>query len=77
MKKVDLNHEIEITDPNKEMDIEVDYRCFFAPNKAFAPMTLWTSIHEGTSLQKEIARGKESYEKDYEKVEVMEVRVDL
>ena len=75
METFDLNHEIEPTD-SEEIDIEIDYKCHFG-SKAFSPMTIYTSIHEGTSLQKEIREGKARYEKDYEKVEVIEVRVDL
>jgi len=76
MNPVPLNTEIEIEDPNAEIDIEIDYRCFFTPNKAFAPMTVFRSIYEGETLQQAIAKGKKRYEKDYHKVEVMAVRVD-
>tara|TARA_R110000787_G_scaffold257509_1_gene362687 strand:- start:496 stop:741 length:246 start_codon:yes stop_codon:yes gene_type:complete len=77
MKIVPRNLEIEITDQSQteELEIEVDYRCFITENKAFAPMTVSGSIHDGLTLQENIEEGKKRYESDYLKVEVMQVRI--
>lgn len=69
--------DIQLVDPSlaNEIEVEVDYRCFFAENQAFAPMTVSGSIHHEYSLQDFIKKGKKEYEKDYIKVEIMQVRV--
>ena len=69
--------EIEMTDTTltNEIEVEVDYRCFFTKNQAFAPITVSDSIHHGHSLQDLIKEGKKGYEKDYLKVEIMQVRI--
>jgi hypothetical protein len=76
MRTVPNDYELTVEDPDVEIDVEIDYRCFFAPNQAFAPMTAWTSVSKNYPLQKVIARGKADYEKQYQKVEVMAVRID-
>tara|TARA_R110000822_G_scaffold213006_1_gene348364 strand:- start:599 stop:844 length:246 start_codon:yes stop_codon:yes gene_type:complete len=77
MKIVPSDLEIEITDQSQteELEIEVDYRCFVTENKAFAPMTIGCTIHDGLTLQECIKEGKKRYESDYLKVEIMQVRV--
>lgn len=77
MKAVPKELEIEITDTNltEELEVEVDYRCFFTEQQAFAPTTVSGSIHHKHTLQDFIKQGKKNYEKQYQKVEVIEVRV--
>ncbi|WP_064967994.1 hypothetical protein [Tenacibaculum ovolyticum] len=72
-KELEIN--IEDNSLSVELEIEVDYRCFITENKAFAPMTVSGSIHNNDSLQDFIKEHKESYSKEYMKVEVMNVRV--
>ncbi|MFI1771016.1 hypothetical protein [Thalassobellus citreus] len=69
--------DIEMTDETytKEIAVEVDYRCFFTEKKAFAPMTTYNSITHGNTLQDVIKEGKKEYEKQYLKVEIMQVRI--
>lgn len=74
MKKTNENYTIE---DDREIDVEIDYRCFFSPTQAYAPMTLYSSIYKGNDLENQVADGKTSYEKQYQKVEVMEVRIDI
>ena len=50
MKQVPNDHEIIITD-DKDLFVEVNYRCFFEPNKCFAPMCVSGSIYNGHTLQ--------------------------
>ncbi len=76
MKTIKKDTEVIIKDLDKEVDVEVDYRCFITVSKAFAPMTVSGSINKKESLQDFIALSKKRYEKDYYKVEVMEVRID-
>lgn len=77
MTEVPKELEIKIQDNSLsvELEIEVDYRCFVNENKAFAPMTVSGSIHNNDSLQDFIKEHKESYLKEYVKVEVMSVRL--
>lgn len=75
MKTVPINTEIKIHG-DSEVTVEVSYRCHFATGKAFYPMTILGSIYETCSLQEFIKRGKERYEKDYIKVEVVKVEID-
>ena len=77
MEIVPIDLDIQITDKSQteELEVEVDYRCFFTENEAFAPMTMSCSIHDGLTLQECIKEGKKSYESDYLKVEIMQVRL--
>ena len=77
MIEIPLNANIEITESSLGLDlsVEVDYRCYVNESVAFAPMTGGYTIHHGNSLQECIQNGKESYEKDYERVEVIAVRI--
>ena len=77
MKKINKDHKFNITDPNKEIPVEIDYRCYISPNQALYPMTVGTSVHFETTLQKEIERHKKSYEKKYRKVVAVEIRADI
>ena len=74
MKTTNENY---IVEDDREIDVEIDYRCFMDDTNALAPMTRWTSIYKGTDLHKAVEDGKKDYEKDYKKVEVMEVRIDI
>lgn len=76
MKKIATHREIIIKDPDKEVTVEVSYRCFFTETKAFYPMTVLGSIHNHCSLQKFISDGLNNYKKDYLKVEVVKVEID-
>lgn len=76
MNAVDLNYEVEISDPDLEIDVEIDYKCYFEPLKHFK-MTKYSSIHKGETLQQSIADGIKHYEREgYDPVGVIEVRVD-
>jgi len=72
-----ITNENYIVEDDREIDVEIDYRCFFTEKQAFAPMEVMTSIYKGHTLFDAIEEGKKSYEKDYLKVEVMEVRADI
>lgn len=61
----------------EDADVEIDYRCYMDEVNSIAPMTLWDTLHESNDLNTIVARGKESYLRDYVKVEVMEIRVDI
>jgi len=74
MKTINENYTVE---DDREIDVEIDYRCFMDEHNAMAPMTRWGSIHKGHDLESEVADGKKSYERDYKKVEIMEVRIDV
>ncbi len=71
-----INSDIELNGTPEGVYVEIDYRCFFAPHIAFAPMTIGTTLHEGETLAQAILRGKQSYLSDYKEVELIEVRVD-
>lgn len=75
MKKVDKNINIEILD-DKEFDVEVYYRCFISKKVALYPMTIMGSIYKGQTLQQFIRNGFTEYQKEYEKVEIVEVYLD-
>ena len=77
MNIVPNNLEVEIKDKEQDvqLEVEVDYRCFFTENKAFSPMTRKSTIHEGLTLQECIEEGKKNYESEYLKVEIMQVRI--
>ena len=77
MNIVPNNLEIELKEKEQtvELEVEVDYRCFITENKAFAPMTVSASIYDGQTLQEFIKEAKKSYEKEYLKVEIMQVRI--
>ena len=77
MKTVSTEYEYIVDNDDDEIDIEIDYRCFFAPNMALYPMTVMRSIYNGCSLQEAIHESKGSYEKDYIKVEVVNVRINI
>lgn len=77
MKSVAITEDYEVKNENEEIDIEIDYRCFFAPGMAFYPMTVTRSIYNGCTLQEAIDESKKRYERQYEKVEVVNVRIDI
>lgn len=77
MKSVAITADYEVKNGNEEIDIEIDYRCFFAPGMAFFPMTATRSIYNGCTLQEAIAESKRRYERQYEKVEAVNVRMDI
>lgn len=77
MKKVEPNYDHQIDDEDLEIDVQVNYRCFFSENMAFYPMDRSGSIYKGQSLQDFINEGLESYSKDYQKVEVVDVFIDI
>lgn len=74
MIQVNKSTEIEINDESF-IDVEVNYRCYFSPTQAFYPMEVSGEIYKGNSLQQFIDEFKKDYEKNYEKVEVVEVFV--
>ena len=77
MKTVSTESEYRVDNDDDEIDVEIDYRCFFAPNMALYPMTVMRSVYKGCSLQEAIQESKANYEKDYIKVEVVNVRIDI
>lgn len=60
-----------------EVSVEINYRCWFSATKALYPMNVWTSVVKGKNLQQIIERQKKEYEKQYLKVEVVNVFVDM
>ena len=74
MKVISENY---IVKDDKEIDVEIDYRCFFTETKSFAPMEVYTSIYKGHSLFDAIDQSKKMYERDYLRVEVIEARIDI
>lgn len=76
MKKLDLDIDIEITD-DRQVDVTVNYRCWLSPTHALYPMDVLGSIYKGHSLSDFKKRHLKSYKKDYERVEVVDVFVDM
>ena len=71
MIRVDLDFNIE---PKEEaIGVAVNYRCWFSPTKAFYPMDILGEIWPGYSLEEFKQEHKRSYEKDYLKVEIVDV----
>jgi hypothetical protein len=77
MKKVSNDLQIVITDNDTEIDVCVHYKCYVNDLVAFSPMDVTGSIYKGYSLSDFKERHKKSYEKDYKRVEVVAVFVDL
>jgi len=74
-----INSDIELNGTPEGVSIEIDYRCFLDSHMAFAPMTIYTTLYEGETLEQAILRGKQSYMSHaiaYKKVELIEVRTD-
>lgn len=77
MKNVDLTFDCEVTDENLEIDVEVNYRCFFTDHYALYPMCVSGSIYKGRTLSQFKQEGYDRYCKDYQKVEIVDVLIDL
>lgn len=77
LKKVSNDFQLEVTKDDIEIDVEVNYRCFFAPNKSFYPMNCIGSIYKGRTLEDFKQECKKDYEKQYEKVEIVDVFIGL
>ncbi len=77
MKTVNIDYDHIVDNEEEEIAIELDFRCYFATHLAFYPMEVTASIYSGLSLQSAIKECKESYEKDYLKVQIVNVRIDL
>lgn len=83
MKQVPNDFQIIIEDGKPDIDVEVNYRCFFEPNKCMAPMCVSGSIYSGHSLQDFVKHGKQSYEQERDsegnpkwlKVDVMSIHI--
>ncbi|MCT4151318.1 hypothetical protein HZP59_08745 [Elizabethkingia anophelis] len=77
MKKVSNNFVAEVTEDNIEIDVEVHYRCFINEFTALYPMEVSGTIYKGYSLEDFKNESKKNYEKDYMKVEIVDVFIDL
>lgn len=61
----------------EEIPVEINYRCWFSKTQAFYPMNVWSSVVKGQDLKETIDYHKKEYEKQYEKVETVDVFVDM
>ena len=77
MKQVTNDFDLQIEDENNEIDVEVNYRCFINESVSLYPMTVYGAIYKGLSLQEFKDEHLKNYEKEYSKVEIIEVYVDL
>ena len=62
---------------NEEIDIELVFRCFISENQSLFPMTVWSSIGCGETLDEVKERHKIKYERNYKKVVLEHIFVDL
>lgn len=76
MTKVPLDFDFEVVE-DIEIDVEVNYRCWFSPTRCFYPMAVSGSICKGEKLSDFKRDGLEDYNKDYQKVEVVDVFIGI
>lgn len=62
---------------NEEIDIELVFRCFISETQSLFPMTVWSSIGCGETLDEKKEQHQLDYEKDYKKVVLEHIFVDL
>lgn len=75
LQKVALDFDYEVTD-ERDIDVQVNYRCFFAPGMALYPMEVTGSIYNGCKLSEFKKDGLDNYLKDYQRVEIVDVFID-
>ena len=76
MKKVTLDLNLVITD-DRDVSVEIHYRCWISEKVCLYPMDVLTSIYEGESLSACKERHLKDYQKDYKRVEIGAVFVDM
>ncbi len=62
---------------NEEIAIELVFRCFISESQSIFPMTVWSSIGCGETLEEKKEYHQLEYEKDYKKVVLEHIFVDL
>jgi hypothetical protein len=62
---------------NEKIDIELVFRCFISESKSIFPITVWSSIGCGETLDEVKERHQLEYEKNYSKVVLEHIFVDL
>jgi hypothetical protein len=62
---------------NEQIDVELVFRCFISESQSIFPMTVWSSIGCGETLDEVKERHQLEYEKNYSKVVLEHIFVDL